>query len=558
MKLLRQYEQLLAIITPPRKTLLLLVTLMLCESALALIFPWLAGQFTRSLLEQSYTHLPLSYRQVLLFWLFLLFAQVLISFYSQWLSGTTTEKMLTQLRTRLYDHLQSLPMSFFHNSKHGETLSFLTSDASILSSFITGNVVALLPILLTAVSSMICIFLISPLVALLAGLLIPVFYLTTKILGRNIRPIARQYMHQYAETFSVAEENLATLPIIKSFTRESLESLRFQNSNRELYNLSSKYIQAQARLAPVIKFFSTAIILIILWIVGDDIAGGQLPTSDIVSIMLYGMLLTQPISRLADTYGQMQRALGAAERLLSVFATRTEDHRQGVPLAPIQGEIRFSGVSFAYPGRDTLFQNLDLFIPAGETVAITGVNGAGKSTIAHLLMRFASPCQGAIFIDGHNIADVTLDSLRAQIGLVQQQVLLQNNTVLENILFGRPDADRQSLIKAAKAAHALAFIEKLPQGFDTLIGDQGVKLSGGQKQRLSLARALLKDPAILILDEATAMFDPEGEENFIADNKELLGKRTVILITHRPASLALADRILHLENGSLTAIKTIM
>jgi ABC-type multidrug transport system fused ATPase/permease subunit len=557
MKLLRQYEQLLAIITPPRNTLLLLVSLMLCENALALIFPWLAGQFTRSLLEQSFTHLPLSYRQILLLWLVLLFAQVLLSFYSQSLSGTTTEKMLIQLRARLYDHLQSLPMSFFHNSKHGETLALLTSDAAILSSFITGNVVALLPILLTAVLSLVCIFLINPVIALLAGLLVPVFYLTTKILGRNIRPIARQYMNQYAETFAVAEENLATLPIIKSFTRESLESRRFQNSNRALFNLSSKYIQAQARLAPVIKFFSTAIILIILWIVGDDIAKGQLPTSDIVSLMLYGMLLTQPISRLADTYGQMQRALGAAERLLSVFATRAEDHRQGIPLPPVQGEVRFSGVSFAYPGRETLFQNLDLVISAGETVAITGVNGAGKSTIAHLLMRFATPSQGAIFIDGHNIADVTLDSLRAQIGLVQQQVLLQNSTVLENVLFGRPDADRQSLIKAVKAAHALPFIEKLPQGFDTLIGDQGVKLSGGQKQRLSLARAFLKDPAILILDEATAMFDPEGEENFIADNKELLGKRTVILITHRPASLALADRILHLENGSLTAIEAI-
>lgn len=557
MKQLKQYRQLLAIITPPRRALLLITVLMLVENALALIFPWLAGKFTQSLLGHSSAQLPFSYKQILLLWFVLLFAQAILSFFNRCFSGTTTEKMLIQLRTRLYDHLQSLPISFFHGSKHGETLALLTSDTAILSSFITGSVVALIPLLLTALSSLICIFFISPVIAMLAGLLIPVFYLTIKILGRNIRPIARQYMQQYAETFAVAEENLATLPIIKSFTRELLESRRFQNSNTELFNLSSKYIVAQARLTPVVKFFSTAIILVILWIVGDDIAQGQLRTEDIVSLMLYGMLLTQPVSRLADTYGQMQRTMGAAERLLSVFATRTEDHRKGTVLPPVQGEIHFSGVSFAYPGRDTLFKSLDLVISAGETVAITGVNGAGKSTIAHLLMRFASPCQGAIFIDGHNIEGVTLDSLRSQIGLVQQQVLLQNSTVMENILFGWPEADHNSVTNAAKAAHALAFIKKLPQRFDTFIGDQGIKLSGGQKQRLSLARALLKDPAILILDEATAMFDPEGEECFIADNKELFDKRTVILITHRPASLALADRILHLENGTLTSVETI-
>jgi len=465
--------------------------------------------------------------------------------------------MLARLRTRLYDHLQSLPLAFIMVASRAKSCHCSPTMPAILSSFLTVSLVPLVPHIVIALSSLGCILLISPQIAALAGLLIPIFYLTTKILGRGIRPLTRQYITQYADTFSIAQENLTTLPIIKSFTREDVESRRFQDSNTELARLSARYLQHQARLTPLVKLISMAIILFILWIVSDDIASGQLRTGDIVSLILYGMLLTQPVSRLADMYGQTQRALTAAERLVSVFSAEAEQYAGGKPLPPVRGEIRFAGVAFSYPGNTELFTHLDLTINAGETVAITGANGAGKSTIAHLLMRFAAPDKGAISIDGHDIADVRLDSLRSQIGLVQQQVLLVNSSVMDNILFGRYQADDASVIRAARASHALSFIEALPHGFDTLIGDQGVKLSGGQKQRLSLARALIKDPAILILDEATAMFDPEGEESFVKDNRELFANRTVILITHRPASLELADRILHLENGRLTPLEPI-
>jgi ABC-type multidrug transport system fused ATPase/permease subunit len=557
MKALHQYRQIFAILTPPKKVLLLLAVLLLIENAVALVIPWLAGQFTKLLLDRPTVPPPFSYQQILLVWFVLLTVQGLFVYLNRSLAGATTERMLARLRTRLYDHLQSLPLAFYHGRKQGEILSLLSNDAAILSSFLTVSLVPLVPHIVIALSSLGCILLISPQIAALAGLLIPIFYLTTKILGRGIRPLTRQYITQYADTFSIAQENLTTLPIIKSFTREDVESRRFQDSNTELARLSARYLQHQARLTPLVKLISMAIILFILWIVSDDIASGQLRTGDIVSLILYGMLLTQPVSRLADMYGQTQRALTAAERLVSVFSAEAEQYAGGKPLPPVRGEIRFAGVAFSYPGNTELFTHLDFTINAGETVAITGANGAGKSTIAHLLMRFAAPDKGAISIDGHDIADVRLDSLRSQIGLVQQQVLLVNSSVMDNILFGRYQADDASVIRAARASHALSFIEALPHGFDTLIGDQGVKLSGGQKQRLSLARALIKDPAILILDEATAMFDPEGEESFVKDNRELFANRTVILITHRPASLELADRILHLENGRLTPLEPI-
>jgi subfamily B ATP-binding cassette protein MsbA len=222
-------------------------------------------------------------------------------------------------------------------------------------------------------------------------------------------------------------------------------------------------------------------------------------------------------------------------------------------LAAVKGEIEFRAVGFAYGGRPPALAGVDLRIAAGETVAVVGPNGAGKSTLAHLLMRLHEPSSGRILIDGIDIAGVSLASLRSQIGVVPQHVLLFNATVRDNIAYGRPEPSQTEIEAAARAARAHDFIAALPQGYDTLIGDRGVRLSGGQQQRIALARALLKDPPILILDEATAMFDPQGEAEFLAACQDTLRRRTVLLITHRPASLAAADRVVHMEGGRIVA-----
>jgi ABC-type multidrug transport system fused ATPase/permease subunit len=281
------------------------------------------------------------------------------------------------------------------------------------------------------------------------------------------------------------------------------------------------------------------------------VAAGALSTADLVSLLLYGLLLAQPVGELAGVWGQWQSARGAAERLAGVFAASPEaDAGQLLPVS-VRGEIVFEDVRIAYPGGSPVLNGVDLRVRAGETVAITGANGAGKSTLLHLLLRFSDPDAGRILLDGTDLRDVRLDWLRRQVGWVSQQVLLANAGIAENIAYGRPDASQDEIEAAARLARAHDFVAALPQGYASVVGDQGVRLSGGQRQRIALARALLMEPPILVLDEATAMFDPAGEAEFIAACRQTLRARTVLLITHRPASLALADRVLRMDAGVL-------
>ena len=547
-----KYSALLTLVSPKLQTLFLILLLLLMGTAISLTNPWIAGLLTDALLTgPAEGKLPL--RSILLMWLGLVALKSLVSFSSQYFISITGERVLANLRSRLYDHLQILPMRYFHESSPGDTLTLLSNEASILSRFVTSTLVQLLPLSLTFLGAFVIMFTLDAQIALLAGGLLPVYFIAMKLLGRKLRPLSVAWWESYSKMFSLVEENIGMLPAIKAFVREKLELERFEEKNQQLLSASSKQILVDSTLGPAITFLASAGLLLLLWLGINHVESGQLETSSLVSLLLYAMLLTQPISGLANVYGQVQRTLGAADRLQAFFAEQPEPADKNQPKLPFaNGAIEFEGLTFSYPEREPILQNFNLKIAAGETIAITGPNGAGKSTLAYLLMRFDKPQSGRILIDDHDIEQFDLQSVREQIGLVAQSTLLLNGTVRDNLIYGRFDASEEDIKRAVNAARATEFIEQLPEGYNTIIGDQGVKLSGGQRQRLSLARTLMKDPPILILDEATAMFDPEGEAGFIHECRELIGERTVILITHRPASLALADRVLKMNSKELS------
>jgi len=546
----RDLRTLAAFARPHRAALALCVLLMLAETTAALAVPWLGGALAGAWLPGG--AVALSTTTILAAMLALFAVQALLRFANAVVLGGTAERIASELKVRVYDHLQALPLSFFHQRRHGETLALLTSDVYVIGEYLAGTAVALLPLAATVAGALAMMFRLEPAMAALAMLAVPLFYLAAKIAGRRLRPLASELQEEHAAAVAIADENLGMLPAIKSFTRERHESARYRNQVDRILRLTTRQLRIQAALGPALQFVAAAGIVALLWLGGARVTGGALSPQELVSFLLYAMLLTRPVAGLADVYGSTQTARGALARLTRALDEKPEPAADsGATLPPARGAIVFDQVSFAYPGRPPALDGLDLRIAAGETVAIVGPNGAGKSTLAHLLMRLHERGGGTIAIDGHDIATVSLESLRSQIGVVPQHVLLFNASVRDNIAYGRAGATDDAIERASRLARAHDFVDALPHGYDTIVGDRGVRLSGGQQQRLALARALLKDPPILILDEATAMFDPQGEIEFLEASREALAGRTVLLITHRPASLAVAQRVLRMENGRI-------
>ena len=530
---------------PHLPALAVVLALMLIQSAAMLLQPWLGGVMTDRLMLNQ--HLG-----VLLWLLFgLICMQQGLSYVTALQLQKVSGRLQADAGAELYAHLQALPLEWHNARQRGDVLALLYVDIYRIGRYVTGTLLPLLPLLFTLVGALAMMLHLAPPIAVMVAVLMPLMFLALKWVGRKLRPLSHASAQAWAEQSSLAEQNLESLALIKAFGTETAERANFRQRVDAVYATDLRLATLQGAISPVVYVIGAGAILLLLGLGGHWVIRSEMRMGELVSVFLYGMVLVGPVGSLASVYGSTMAAMGSLRRLSDALNAAPELDTGTQTVVPVAGDIVYSQVEFTYSGREPLFSGLDITIRAGETVALTGINGAGKSTLVHLLLRLVEPQSGGVTIGGIDLREFRLQALRGQIGLVAQQVLLFNATVRQNIAYGRVDASQDAIERAAQAARAHDFITQLPQGYDTVIGDQGVKLSGGQKQRIALARALLKDPPILILDEATAMFDPAGELEFIDECREVLANRTVILITHRPASLALADRVVRLEGGCL-------
>lgn len=463
------------------------------------------------------------------------------------------QRLQSELRQDTYEHAQRLDMSFFEAQSSGQLVATLNDDVNQLERFLDGGANAVVQLAVTVVAVGAVFFFISPLIALLAFSPIPLIVWGTFYFQRKAGPLYADVRDKVGDLSTRLTNNLGGIATIKSFTAEGREAERLKASSEAYLEANRKAIRISSAFIPVIRM------AVLAGFLATFTVGGLMALEGSLNVGAYGVLvfLTQrllwPMTGLAALIDLFERAMASTRRILNLLEepVHTCDKSDRSLQQPVRGQVTLRNLSFNYPGTDTGVHNIDLSVTAGDTVALVGATGSGKSTLIKLLLRFYEPTRGVILVDGQPIRDVSLHSLRTCIGLVSQDVYLFEGSVRENLVYGRPDATDREIIEAAKTAEAWSFIEALPQGLETLVGERGARLSGGQRQRLSLARALLKDPAILVLDEATSAVDNETEAAIQRSLKRIGHNRTVIVIAHRLSTVVDADSIVVIENGQV-------
>lgn len=482
-----------------------------------------------------------------------------IFFYGQtYLMSYIGQKVIIDLREKLYRHLQCLSLSFYEQRQTGELMSYVTNDVAAVQGGIVDNMIELVTESSILIGSLVFMFYLDWKLSLLTLFTLPLIAQTIKVFGGKLRNSSRKVQERAADITSVLQESISAIRVIKSFAREDYAIERFNKENHHNFRANMKNSQIMATLTPVIEFLAAIGVTIIIWYGGREVIENRLTTGEMIAFLTYVVNLSNPIKRLSRTYGNIQRALAAADRVFSIIDTKPEieNAQNAVDLPAVVGEVAFNNLTFAYQTGDAAIRGFELTARAGQMIAIVGPSGAGKTTLVNLIPRFYDPIAGSVTIDGVDIRTVTLESLRRQIGIVPQETVLFNGTVYENILYGRLDANEAEVIAAAKAANAHNFIEEMAEGYQTQIGERGSKLSGGQRQRISIARAILKDPRILILDEATSALDTESEKLVQEALDKLMLGRTSFVIAHRLSTVQRADKIVVMEKGRLVEIGT--
>lgn len=515
-----------------------------------LVFPWVIQHLLDSVFVRHDQGLL---NQIALLLLAVFALSMLFGFGQNYLLSYTSERLVADLRKKVHSHLQSLSLAFFNNRRVGDIMSRVTTDVTRVQAGLTTNILSLIQQMITLSGSVLIIALLDWRLTLLIVLVVPLIILSAMLFGRRFRGSTKAVQDELGAVSSILEETLSSIRVVKSFAREPYEIERFDSGVERAFNLSMRLTRARALFAPLVSFLAFVGVVIVIWFGGTEVLAGHLTPGQLVSFVIYMVLIAGPMAQLGNLYGQIQEALGAAERIFELLDAAPErpDPPTAIALPTLDGQIVFEHVSFGYRPDAPVLRDLSLTLPAGKTVALVGPSGAGKTTITGLIPRLYEPDSGHIFVDGYDLQQVKIRSLREQIALVPQEPTLFGGTIRENIAYGRLDATMAEIEAAAEAAHAAEFIACQPQGYDTLVGERGVKLSAGQRQRIAIARAVLRDPRILILDEATASLDNESEALVQDALHRLMRQRTTLVIAHRLTTVEDADQILVLDRGQI-------
>lgn len=463
------------------------------------------------------------------------------------------QSVIIDIRAAVFKKLQRISVSFYDKNKTGTIMSYVTNDVNALQSAMVENTIEMITEGFILIGSVVAMIYLDWRLTLFTVCTFPVVLWFMEFFGKKIRKTGGRIQECTADITSVLQESVASARVIKSFVREDYEVDRFDVENKANFRANMKNAQLMATLTPVVELVAAIGVTMIIWYGGNNVINGTITAGSLVAFLTYAVNISNPIKRLTRVIGNIQKALAAAQRVFMIIDMPEEiaESRDAKQLPEVSGKVEFQNVSFAYNDKGNVITDLSFSVKPGEVIAIVGPSGAGKSTIANLLPRFYDVNKGDIKIDGHSVREVTLDSLREQVGIVPQETMLFNGSVYNNILYGRLDATKEEIEAAAKAANAHDFIMQLTDGYETKLGDRGVNLSGGQRQRIAIARAILKNPRILILDEATSALDTESERVVQEALDRLMVGRTSFVIAHRLSTVKNADKILVLEKGNL-------
>jgi subfamily B ATP-binding cassette protein MsbA len=453
----------------------------------------------------------------------------------------------------LFKKFQRLPLSYFDRHQTGEIMSYITNDVAALQNALVDRLIELVTESSIFVGSLVMMFLLDWQLSLLTLITVPLVGEAMKIFGRKMKSSGSVIQERLADITALMQESISAVRVVKSFVREDFEIQRFTRENDLNFRAQMKSVQIQSLLTPTVEFLAALAVTVIVWFGGYEVVNGNITAGALVAFLTYAVNLANPVKRISRVYGTIQKAMAGAERVFGIMdmPEAIADKPEAKAMPAVKGYVEFDDVTFGYKDDIPALEHISFKAEPGQMIAFVGPSGAGKSTIANLIPRFYDVNGGAIRIDGQDVRDVTMSSLREQIGIVPQETMLFSTTVRENIRYGRLDATDDDIVQAAKDANAHEFIMQLPEGYDTKIGERGLNLSGGQRQRIAIARAILKNPQLLILDEATSALDTESEKIVQAALDRLMVGRTSFVIAHRLSTIFNADQIYVIEKGHI-------